>query len=233
MYSEILKSCTNGECIQRLIYWNRDNGKDITYGLPVVYNKSCIPILFDPWSGEWISESYEYSHMMAISDLQHRGKYICMYNDKFDIETEGPEELRGKDWLFKIFEEKKKLHSKERYCTSLESRTRYSERGDSSLVEIPNVRVVAILNKVKHGGWTGEQIRSFHWRSIYQGLEKWTFKGWTALDFCPFCGASLPERLDKKIIEVLRDEYCLTSWKDYKKAPHEFHTDEWWRKRGL
>lgn len=53
------------------------------------------------------------------------------------------------------------------------------------------------------------------------------------MDFCPFCGARLPERLDEKLKEILRQEYGLESWKDYKKAPKEFHTDKWWKKRGL
>jgi hypothetical protein len=232
MYSMILEECKHGTCKQRLIYKERPGG-EARWGFQVVYNRSYAPISFDPWSGEWIIESYEWSYISAISELQHRGKYVGMYNDKFDVETEGPEELRGKDWLFKIFEEDRKLHSKERYCTSLESLTKYGERCDTSLIEIPNIRVVAVLNKRKYGGWTSKQFELFSQRNGYQGLEKWEFDGWTALDFCPFCGASLPERLDKKIIEVLRDEYGLTSWKDYKKAPHEFHTDEWWRKRGL
>ena len=54
-----------------------------------------------------------------------------------------------------------------------------------------------------------------------------------ALNYCPFCGSKLPERLDGKLTEILRTEYGLQSWRDYKKAPHEFHTEEWWKKRGL
>ena len=53
------------------------------------------------------------------------------------------------------------------------------------------------------------------------------------MDYCPFCGAKLPERLDSKLTEILQKEYGLTSWRDYKKAPKEFHTDEWWKKREL
>lgn len=53
------------------------------------------------------------------------------------------------------------------------------------------------------------------------------------MDYCPFCGAKLPSRLDEELTRILRDEYGLESWKDYKKAPHEFHTDEWWKKRRL
>jgi hypothetical protein len=51
--------------------------------------------------------------------------------------------------------------------------------------------------------------------------------------FCPFCGAKLPDRLDETLTRILQNEYGLKSWKDYKKASTEFHTDEWWKKRGL
>jgi hypothetical protein len=30
-----------------------------------------------------------------------------------------------------------------------------------------------------------------------------------------------------------KKEYGLGSWKDYKKAPPEFQTDEWWKNRRL
>ncbi len=80
--------------------------------------------------------------------------------------------------------------------------------GMTSLIHIPNIRTYAVLNKKEYGGWT-------------------------AMDYCPFCGAKFPERLDKKLTEILQNEYGLTSWRDYKQAPHEFDTDEWWKKRGL
>lgn len=68
--------------------------------------------------------------------------------------------------------------------------------------------------------------------------KKWTRKSFCnqefgIMDYCPFCGAKLPERLDDKLTEILQKEYGLNSWRDYKKAPKEFHTDEWWKKRGL
>jgi hypothetical protein len=53
------------------------------------------------------------------------------------------------------------------------------------------------------------------------------------MDYCPFCGIKFPKRLDEELTEILKSEYGLNSWKDYKKAPPEFHTDEWWKKRGL
>jgi hypothetical protein len=73
---------------------------------------------------------------------------------------------------------------------------------------ISNIRTYAILNQKEYGGFE-------------------------PIDYCPFCGAKLPERLDQTLTEILQKEYGLDSWKDYKKAPEEFHTDEWWKKRRL
>ncbi|MDR2666959.1 MAG: hypothetical protein LBB34_02485, partial [Holosporales bacterium] len=80
--------------------------------------------------------------------------------------------------------------------------------GITSIIHIPNIRTYAILNKKEYGGFD-------------------------PINYCPFCGAKLSERLDEKLTEILRSEYGLDSWKDYKKAPQEFQTDEWWKKRGL
>jgi Zn-finger nucleic acid-binding protein len=57
--------------------------------------------------------------------------------------------------------------------------------------------------------------------------------GFEAMNYCPFCGAKFPERLDGELSKILQTEYGLESWKEYKKAPKEFKTDEWWKKRGL
>ena len=70
-------------------------------------------------------------------------------------------------------------------------------------------------------------IRSY---VVFSQHEKGEFE---PMEYCPFCGAKLPERLDGVLTGILQKEYGLNSWKDYKKAPHEFHTDEWWKKRGL
>gem|GEM_PF-899710 len=82
------------------------------------------------------------------------------------------------------------------------------EEGMTSLIHIPRIRTYAILNKKKYGGWT-------------------------AIDYCPFCGAKLPERMDGVLTKILQKEYYLNSHEDFKKAPHEFWTDEWWKKRHL
>ncbi|MBR1479637.1 MAG: hypothetical protein IJ599_01930 [Alphaproteobacteria bacterium] len=82
------------------------------------------------------------------------------------------------------------------------------DKGMTRLSYIPAIRVYAFFRK----------------------SEKGVFD---PMDYCPFCGAKFPQRLDGKLTEILRAEYGLQSWRDYKKAPHEFHPDEWWKKRGL
>jgi hypothetical protein len=232
-YDRILQDCRVGISKQKLVYQGV-TPTDQLWGFPVNYSHSFAPMFFDPWTGHWIKESYTSCYYSASSN-QHKDhkKHANICEDEFNTDTECRERLHEKEWFFKEIEEDRAIHSRERYCASLEDLTRYSSRYDTSLIEIRNIRVIAVLNKIEYGGWSDDRFELFSDRSGYQGLEEWEFEGWTPMDYCPFCGAKLPERLDKKIIEVLRDEHGLTSWKDYKKAPHEFHTDEWWRKRGL
>ncbi|AIL66127.1 hypothetical protein NOVO_09065 [Rickettsiales bacterium Ac37b] len=55
------------------------------------------------------------------------------------------------------------------------------------------------------------------------------------LYYCPWCGTKLPKSLDIKWMQVLREEYGIKDpiFDDADKVPPEFHTDEWWKKRGL
>jgi len=56
------------------------------------------------------------------------------------------------------------------------------------------------------------------------------------INFCPYCGARLPEGLSDMWFDILEKEYGLDdpSWPEQKKKiPAEFKTDEWWKKRGL
>jgi hypothetical protein len=82
--------------------------------------------------------------------------------------------------------------------------------GAVNLVYLPNVRLYALFNN-----------------PVFDD------KGFEPMDYCPFCGAKFPERLDEELSKILQRECGLESWKDYKKAPQEFHSDEWWKKRGL
>ena len=128
----------------------------------------------------------------------------------FDLYAENAQHLditRG-NWGNEIKSENLK-HTYPSVCTELSWFLKGGdEEGMTSIIHIPNIRTYAILNKKEYGGFE-------------------------PMDYCPFCGAKLPERLDGKLTEILQKEYGLNSWKDYKKAPHEFHTDEWWKKRGL
>lgn len=56
------------------------------------------------------------------------------------------------------------------------------------------------------------------------------------LYYCPWCGKKLPKDLRDEWFEVLEKEYNLDDPRDKeqeKLVPAEFHTDEWWKKRGL
>jgi hypothetical protein len=56
------------------------------------------------------------------------------------------------------------------------------------------------------------------------------------LDYCPWCGNKLPGYLRNEWFETLAKEYNLDdpdSKEQAKLIPEEFHTDEWWKKRGL
>jgi hypothetical protein len=117
-------------------------------------------------------------------------------------------ELNRTKWARETIDEQQK-HFSGAECSTLALFLKDGdEEGLTSIIHIPNIRSYAILNKKEYGGFE-------------------------PIDYCPFCGAKFPERLDQKLTEILQKEYELDSWKDYKKAPHEFHTDEWWKKRGL
>ena len=54
--------------------------------------------------------------------------------------------------------------------------------------------------------------------------------------YCPWCGKKLPDGLDNKLDEILKEEYNIKASDDFEKTPglpEEFKTDEWWKKRGL
>ncbi|AIL66121.1 hypothetical protein NOVO_09035 [Rickettsiales bacterium Ac37b] len=55
------------------------------------------------------------------------------------------------------------------------------------------------------------------------------------LYYCPWCGIKLPKELNTEWFKALREEYGIKDpiFDDADKVPPEFHTDEWWKKRGL
>lgn len=119
------------------------------------------------------------------------------------------ESVNKEKWLDERLKIRKQHNLNNEVCSLMFSFLKSGdEEGMTSIIHVPNIRTYAILNKKEYGGFEG-------------------------MDFCPFCGAKFPQRLDGKLTEILQAEYGLLSWRDYKKAPHEFHTDEWWKKRGL
>jgi hypothetical protein len=50
------------------------------------------------------------------------------------------------------------------------------------------------------------------------------------LSYCPWCGVKLPTDLADEYFDAVRDP---KTGKVLDQLPPEFHTDEWWKKRGL
>ncbi|MCR4555404.1 MAG: hypothetical protein K5766_01165, partial [Alphaproteobacteria bacterium] len=109
------------------------------------------------------------------------------------------ESIDKNQWLNDRLKERKCHDAVNIVCSLLTSFLKDGEEeGMTSIIHIPNIRTYAILNKKEYGGFE-------------------------PMDYCPFCGAKLPERLDDRLTEILQKEYGLNSWRDYKKAPAEFH----------
>ena len=206
-----------------LIRFDSDDG---IFGLCLYYHGvETIAINFDPWSGKEIRCIYDYDMVKNYEDginveeqlLEECKKDVYIYNVNLlknelreFLKRFGPvDSIKSRKWWD---EEIRTLRCEHEYKNSCNDISRFlkggEEEGMTPLIHIPNIRTYAILNKKEYGGWT-------------------------AMDYCPFCGAKFPERLDEKLSEILQNEYGLESWRDYKKAPHEFWTDEWWKKRGL
>lgn len=183
-------------------------------------------VFFDPWNGaelrcEYDSDKINNYRESMRSDKRlyrkrgdecylHNYSYLKKKHDEF-LNRFGPitSKKSRKCWDSEIKEGKEKHYSATGVCRTLS----YfidggEEEGLTPIIHVPNIRTYAILNKKEYGGFE-------------------------AMDFCPFCGAKFPKRLDGKLTEILQKDYGLKSWRDYKKAPHEFWTDEWWKKRGL
>ena len=50
------------------------------------------------------------------------------------------------------------------------------------------------------------------------------------LYYCPWCGTKLPKELMDEWAEIVED---ILDQEQIEKLPHEFKTDEWWKKRSL
>jgi hypothetical protein len=71
-------------------------------------------------------------------------------------------------------------------------------------------------------------------RSYY--VQSVNHPGAELVDYCPFCGAKLPEPLFDEWWRILEEEYGFENPGGARReglVPEEFQTDEWWKKRGL
>ena len=132
--------------------------------------------------------------------------YLGILYSEFAGKEEGNED-KIRERVFQRYEDRRSEHKLSNICDGMDELINGEDKGMTRTSYL-------------------SQIRSY----IFYPKGREDFE---AMDYCPFCGAKLPDRLDNKLTEILQKEYGLESWKDYKKAPKEFHTDEWWRKRGL
>ncbi|MBR1479282.1 MAG: hypothetical protein IJ599_00040 [Alphaproteobacteria bacterium] len=220
--SNNLKAVSSNQSALQMRYYSDDDRFGVSW---YWHGVGTVGICFDPWSGSELCFSYDFE---IVSNYK-RGMKDALRSYR----------RTKREWHLSFYEENKRCldkflkefgtvkSKKERKCADAEikrSRSEHmsnygckmllnflkggDEEGFTSIIHVPNIRTYAILNKKEYGGFD-------------------------PMDYCPFCGAKFPQRLDGKLTEILRAEYGLQSWRDYKKAPHEFHTDEWWKKRGL
>ena len=136
------------------------------------------------------------------------GEYL---QSSFDSEFQGKElgnKRLIKQRVFKRFQEWQAKHIDNKMCELLHDLVLGEDMGSTRAAYLPMIRA-----HVVH--------------------KKYGSRDFDMMNYCPFCGAKLPQTLEKELTEILKNEYGLNSWRDYKNAPTEFHSDEWWRKREL
>ena len=146
------------------------------------------------------------------SESGFEGLAVVVCSNEFDSKEQGNKRAIKKR-VFERIEEWKGLHKKGKECPMLYDLVIGDEAGTTRAAYLPMIRAYIIYKN-----WSEEDLCN---QEFY------------VMKYCPYCRAKLPRQLDDKLTEILQKEYGLTSWKDYKKAPKEFHTDEWWKKRGL
>lgn len=137
----------------------------------------------------------------------YESRYVGVLCNEFNGKERGNKRAIKKR-VFQIIEENKQKHNILSVCPAFYDLVIGVDKGTTRVAYLPMIRSYVVFRKGEKGQFD-------------------------AMDYCPFCGAKLPQRLDDALGKILQDEYGLSSWRDYKKAPHEFHTDEWWKKRGL
>ena len=185
-----------------------------------------VPIAFCPWCAAEQEFAFEIRlENKLFWEYKKHGMEYPENGFRFDspyYENKIPEIFRhlcrDRTWYYSKLKKRRAQHSDTTLCEFFED----NEPGDCLVtIYYTNARFFGIIRKT---------VMSYfkYCKFIDRPPEELV-----PIDFCYECGAKLPERLDGKLTEILQKEYGLQSWKDYKKAPHEFHTDEWWKKRGL
>ena len=174
-----------------------------------------VTVYFCSWCGKELDQAF----ICSLRDELDVNGVKRAYCDGFDFEKEIPEHLlylKNRDWYEKKLEKERSDHARNGCCEAME----YALDEGHPYVYVQNIRTYGILKKrnFEDGYWLNNKAEYCDWESI---------------NYCDACGAKFPERLDEKLTEILQKEHGLSSWRDYKKAPHEFRTDEWWKKRGL
>lgn len=54
-----------------------------------------------------------------------------------------------------------------------------------------------------------------------------------AINYCPFCGAKLPDSKREAYFDLLEQKGIWNGKDTKEEIPEEFKTDEWWKKRRL
>jgi hypothetical protein len=180
------------------------------------YPRYC-PIFFCPWCGIEFDTAFRLALQNILLSKFEVKEADCA---SFSLETKIPEQfgsLKNRNWFDEDLKNSRATHEDGRHCKSMEC----SLKEDDPVVYKSNIRTYGILRErnFKDGYWVEGN------KAEYCDFE--------LVNYCDCCGAKLPERLDQTLTEILQKEYGLDSWKDYKKAPEEFHTDAWWKKRGL
>lgn len=199
---------------------------DDTYGVLSVKDYTIIPISFCPWTGETVfikDGEYPFSDCTEVDESIAQDKIAYANNteqfilnhSRFDDNSNDNNNITSSKYtkdelLEKVYvrwNEWRLQHEQYGMCVAMHEQI-FFRKHYTYLSQIPIIRAYILCRKGKRAGFD-------------------------FLDYCPFCGAKLPPRLDNILTNILKEEYGLTSWKDYKKAPEEFHTDRWWKDRGL
>jgi hypothetical protein len=173
-------------------------------------------LYFCPWCGKELDQAFTLDLRYRLSDLGVERAFF----DDFNFDTEIPEHLkylRSRIWWDEDIYIYQKQHR--------QLRTRKGHPCDLLEHDIDEDTPVIYLENIRTYGLLKSKVFDVETYDINTKNEYCDFE---PINYCYFCGAKFPDRLDEKLSEILRSEYGLESWKDFKRAPHEFHTDEWW-----